>query len=161
VKQVLHTDDGDLVYDNTVDASSLYGPLFFNVFDVDDERMASTAKTIEERLSVTGESKGYVRYEGDAYYRMHDANSPNPWIITTLWLAEYYIAKATKLSDLKRPLEILEWTGTHAQVGGVLAEQMHPETREQLSTAPLVWSHAEFVLAVQAYHQKLEQLKGR
>lgn len=160
VKQVLHTVDADLIYDKTVDVSSLYGLLLFNVFDIDDERMTSTAKVIEERLAVSGESKGYVRYEGDGYYRMQDASSPNPWIITTLWLAEYYIEKATKLSDLKRPLEILEWTGSHAKVGGLLAEQMHPETREQLSTSPLVWSHAEFVLAVHAYNTKLEELKA-
>lgn len=161
VKQVLHTVDGDLVYDKTVDASSLYGPLFFRVFDVEDPKMVATAKTIEAKLGVTGESKGYVRYEGDAYYRMYNASSPNPWIITTLWLAEYYIEKATKLSDLKRALEILEWTGTHARTGGVLAEQMHPETGEQLSTAPLVWSHAAFVLAVHSYNDKLEQLQRK
>jgi len=35
---------------------------------------------------------------------------------------------------------------------------MHPDTREQLSTAPLVWSHAEYVLAVQAYLEKVKEL---
>lgn len=160
VKHVLHT-DGELIYDRTLDTSSLYGLLYFNVFDIDDERITAMVKAVESRLSVKSESEGYVRYEDDGYYRMQNADSPNPWIITTLWIAQYYIAKATKVSDLKRALEILEWTGSHATVGGVLAEQMHPDTREQLSTAPLVWSHAEFVLAVHAYQAKLSQLSTK
>jgi GH15 family glucan-1,4-alpha-glucosidase len=157
VKHVYHTSDGELEYDRTLDVSSLHGLLFFRVFDVDDERITSMAKAVEEKLSVKSESEGYIRYEGDCYYRMSDANSPNPWVITTLWIARYYIERATKLTDLRRPLDILEWTGSHAR-SGMLAEQMHPQTREQLSTTPLVWSHAEYVLTVQAYLQKLKEL---
>jgi len=160
VKQVLHTADGELQYDKTLDASSLYGLLFFRVFDIDDKRITAMFKAVQERLSVQGNSKGYVRYEGDQYYRMRDAGSPNPWVITTLWIARYYIEKAEKLNDLKPALELLQWTASHATVGGVLAEQMHPDTREQLSTAPLVWSHAEFVLAVRAYLERVSSLKG-
>jgi GH15 family glucan-1,4-alpha-glucosidase len=40
----------------------------------------------------------------------------------------------------------------------VLAEQMRPDTREHLSAAPLVWSHAEFVLTVRAYLAKIATL---
>jgi glucoamylase len=118
-------------------------------------------KAVEERLQVRGQSKGFVRYEGDEYYRMRDAGSPNPWVICTLWIARYYIEKAESLKELKYPLEILEWTASHATSGGVLAEQMHPDTREQLSTSPLVWSHAEFVLAVQAYLEKIDLLQSK
>jgi len=99
-----------------------------------------------------------VRYEADNYYKMQDANSPNPWVICTLWIARYYIEKAENNDDLKYPLELLEWTCSHSTTGGMLAEQMHPDTREQLSTAPLVWSHAEYVLAVMAYLEKLNQI---
>jgi oligosaccharide amylase len=158
VKQVFHTTDGELVYDKTLDTSSLYGLLLFHVFDVDDERITSMVKAVDDRLQVHGNSKGYVRYEGDRYYRMQDAASPNPWVITTLWIARYHIEKAQKLKDLKPALELLEWTASHATSGGVLAEQMHPDTREQLSTSPLVWSHAEFVLAVRAYLKKVGEL---
>lgn len=159
VKHVLHTADGELVYDRTVDTSSLYGLLLFRVFDVDDERIEKMFKKVNDVLQVRGNSKGYVRYEGDRYYRMQDTSSPNPWVICTLWIARYYITKAQKLNDLKPALEILQWTASHATAGGVLAEQMHPDTREQLSTAPLVWSHAEYVLAVQAYLEKVATLK--
>ncbi|MCB9815000.1 glycoside hydrolase family 15 protein [Candidatus Nomurabacteria bacterium] len=160
VKHVFHTDDGELEYDNTLDSSSLYGLLFFRVFEIDDERITRMLKTVEDRLQVHGNSKGFVRYEGDAYYRMQDADSPNPWVICTLWIARYYIEKAESKKDLEKAMELLEWTASHATTGGVLAEQMHPDTREQLSTAPLIWSHAEYVLAVQAYLEKIEHLKS-
>lgn len=161
VQSVRHTDGGELEYNRTLDTSSFYGPVFFDVFDIDDSRITRALKTIEERLQVETGSRGFIRYEGDGYYRMQDADSPNPWVITTLWVAQYYIKKATSLSDLKHPLTMLEWTASHAGPGGVLAEQMHPTTRAHLSTSPLVWSHAEYVLAVNAYLDKVEELQGR
>lgn len=158
VKSVLHQDD-ELIFDKTLDTSSFYGPILFDVFDVDDPKIKTSAKTVMERLQVNANSRGYVRYENDGYYRMQDADSPNPWVITTLWMAQYFIKRAKTLNDLKEPLDLLEWTCSHATSGGVLAEQMHPNTREHLSTAPLVWSHAEYVLAVDAYLKKIEELQ--
>ncbi len=158
VKHVNHTEDGELEYDRTIDTSSFYGPLLFGVVEVDDSLMTEAKKTLEKNLEVTGVSRGLVRYQNDNYYRMQDAGSPNPWVITTLWMAQYHIAKAKSLKDLKPALDILEWTASHATQSGVLAEQMHPHTRAHLSTAPLIWSHAEYVLAVDAYLKKIEQL---
>jgi GH15 family glucan-1,4-alpha-glucosidase len=40
----------------------------------------------------------------------------------------------------------------------VLAEQIHPETGEGMSVAPLTWSHSTFVSAVHSYLQKLRSL---
>jgi GH15 family glucan-1,4-alpha-glucosidase len=158
VKHVLHTEDGELKYDRTLDTSSFYGVILFDVFDIDDPKITKSYKTVRDKLEVRANSKGYVRYENDNYYRMRDADSPNPWVITTLWMAQYQIKKAAKLSDLKEPLELLEWTCSHAASSGVLAEQMHPNTRAHVSTAPLVWSHAEYVLAVDAYLKKIKEL---
>jgi GH15 family glucan-1,4-alpha-glucosidase len=158
VKQVVHTDDG-LIYDNTVDVSSVHGLLFFEVLDSDDEKIVSSVRVVEERLQVRGESKGFVRYERDSYYTLQEAGSPNPWVITTLWMARYYIARATSHQELEKARLLLEWTASHAGAGGTLAEQMHPHTREHKSAAPLVWSHAEFVLTVQAYLDKQFKLK--
>ncbi|MFM2340321.1 MAG: hypothetical protein RLZZ360_957 [Candidatus Parcubacteria bacterium] len=160
VKQVTHTEDG-LTYDDTLDVSSFYGVVLFGVLPVDDERIKTSLKTIEAKLAVNAESHGFVRYERDTYYTMQEAGSPNPWVITTLWVAQYYIATATKAADLKTALGILEWTASHAGAGGTLAEQMHPHTREHKSAAPLIWSHAEFVLAVDAYLKKLESFKTK
>jgi GH15 family glucan-1,4-alpha-glucosidase len=161
VKHVLHSEDGDLTFDRTIDTSSFYGLILFEVFDIDDPKIIASAKTVDARLRVEANSKGYVRYENDAYYRMRDAGTSNPWVITTLWMAQYHIRKARTLKDLKPALELLEWTCSHATTGGVLAEQMHPHTREHLSTSPLVWSHAEYVLAVDAYLNKIAELSTK
>lgn len=157
VKHVRHTDDG-LEYDMTIDMSSIHGIVFFDVFDVDDERVTQAIATTEAALHVTSDSKGYVRYQQDTYYTMQEAGSPNPWVITTLWMAQYLIKRAATTADLEKPLELLEWTVSHATESGTLAEQMHPHTREHLSTSPLVWSHAEFVLTVDAYLKKQAEL---
>jgi len=161
VKHVLHDEVGDLQYDRTIDVSSFYGPILYDVIDIDDERVKRAAKTTERHLLVSSTSQGFIRYQNDNYYRMQDADSPNPWVITTLWMARYQIKKAKTKKELSAALSILEWTCSHATTGGVLAEQMHPHTRVHLSTAPLVWSHAEYVLAVHAYLDKLTELKSR
>lgn len=158
VKHVLHTSDGELTYDRVVDSSSLHGLLFFEVFDYDDDKITSMVRAVEEKLQVHGNAKGFVRYEGDEYYKQHDAASPNPWVICTLWIARYYMKVAKTKKDMQYPLELLEWTCSHATHGGALSEQMHPDSRVQLSTSPLVWSHSEFVLSVQTYLEKLEEL---
>lgn len=156
VKHVLHETDGSLTYDRTIDSSSFYGVVLFDICSLDDERIKQSLSTIQERLQVQADSQGFVRYEQDNYYTMHELGTPNPWIITTLWIAQYYIKVAEDIEDLTPAYEILEWTCSHATGAGVLAEQMHPHTREHLSTAPLVWSHAEFVYTMLAYREKYE-----
>lgn len=159
VKQVVHTDDG-LIYDKTIDTSSVHGLLFFEVLDPDDETIISSVRVVEETLQVSGDSRGFVRYQNDSYYTLQDAGSPNPWVITTLWMARYRILCAKSLTDLEMVYQVLEWTASHAGAGGTLAEQMHPHTREHKSAAPLIWSHAEFVLTVKAYIDKKAELSG-
>lgn len=160
VKLVYLDVDGELHVDKAIDMSSFFGPLYFGVLEPGDERVEKCFETVEQHLKVKGQSAGYVRYEGDNYYTMQDAGSPNPWVITTLWMAQYYIMRAQTLDDLKQAYDILEWTCSHATKSGVLAEQMHPRTREHLSTAPLIWSHAEFVITVDEYLKKKDLLSG-
>jgi GH15 family glucan-1,4-alpha-glucosidase len=159
IKQIRILDNEDPVYDKTIDISSFFGPIYFGVIDTDDERVTRAFKVIEEKLRVHSQSEGYVRYELDNYYTMQEAGSPNPWVITTLWMAQYHIMAARKLKDLTRAYEILEWTCSHATKGGVLPEQIHPHTGEHLSTAPLTWSHAELVITVDEYIKKYKQLR--
>ena len=160
VKHVIHRDDGVLEYDRTVDISSFYGVVQFGLCELDDERVLASYETVKDRLSVRASSTGFMRYEGDSYYTMNEAGTPNPWVIATLWVARYQIMSAATLTDLETPYELLDWTCSHSAGAGVLAEQMHPHTREHLSTAPLVWSHAEYVMAVRAYVKKYHELAG-
>ena len=114
-------------------------------------------KNVEERLWVGGKG-GVARYENDNYHRMTDEATGNPWLICTMWLAKWYIAKAKKTDDLKRALELINWVADCSLETGVMPEQVHPFTGESLSVAPLTWSHAEFVDVISRYVEKRADL---
>jgi len=158
IKQIRAYDDKDDVRDTTVDMSSFFGPVYFGVVEPHDPRVRKALQTVEDRLRVDAKTTGYVRYEGDTYYTLQETGTPNPWVITTLWMAQYHIMAAESLQGLEEAYKILEWTCEHATRSGVLAEQMHPHTGEHLSTAPLTWSHAEFVITVDEYLKKHAEL---
>ena len=161
IKQIRAYDDKDDVRDTTVDMSSFFGPVYFGVVEPHDPRVRKALQTVEDRLRVDAKSIGYVRYENDTYYTLQDTGTPNPWVITTLWMAQYCIMAAESLKGLEQAYQILEWTCEHATESGVLAEQMHPHTGEHLSTAPLTWSHAEFVITVDEYLKKHAELSEK
>lgn len=158
VKNIRAYDDKDDVVNKTVDISSFFGPVYFGVVEPHDPRVRKALQTVEDRLRVDPKSIGYVRYEHDTYYTLQETGTPNPWVITTLWMAQYAISSAETLQGLEHAYKILEWTCDHATKSGVLAEQMHPHTGEHLSTAPLIWSHAEFVITVDEYLKKYAEL---
>lgn len=160
VKHIRAYDNQEDVYDKTVDMSSFFGPVYFGVLEANDPRMRKSLQTIEDRLRVDAHTTGYVRYEGDTYYTLQETGTPNPWVITTLWRAQYAIMAATTVKGLEEAYNILQWTCDQATKSGVLAEQMHPHTGEHLSTAPLIWSHAEFVVTTHAYIQKHQELSA-
>lgn len=147
-------------YDTTLDMSSIYGIYKFNVLPIDDPRVTRSIKTVEEQLMLSSDTTigGMPRYENDVYYKENKDAPSNPWFVTTLWLAQYYIRAAKKESDLDRVKTLLQWVVSHALPSGVLSEQLHPYTGMQLSAAPLTWSHAEFVITVTEYLEKLEEL---
>lgn len=158
VKMINVKEDGTIEYDHTLDMSSLYGVFAFGVLDIDDPRLARMVKVVDERITVKTEVGGIARYEGDIYFRSADGVPGNPWFITTLWLAQYYIARAKKEEDFEPAHKILSWVVKHSAHSGVLSEQLHPYTGEQLSATPLTWSHSEYVLTVLLYLERLEQL---
>lgn len=124
--------------DLTIDAS-LYSPAFFGLISPEDPIMVKTINEIEAKLKV---SNGIIRYENDMYQRRK--KQPNPWLITTLWLAEYY----ADIKNKNKALDYIMWVLNRALPTGFLPEQVDPETFEPTSVTPLVWSHAEFIIAV-------------
>ncbi len=131
------------------------------VLPPDDPKVLSTMQKLEEALRVRTKIGGYARYTGDVYHGkvQPSAEVPgNPWFITTLWMAQWHIVRATSLEELVKAREILEWTQKYASPAGILAEQLHPLTGEPLSVAPLVWSHATYVETVLLYLEKERQL---
>jgi len=65
----------------------------------------------------------------------------NWWIISSLWLAQYYL-ETDKPEEAQK---ITAWVRDHATSTGVLSEQLSPIDESSVSVAPLTWSHAEYV----------------
>jgi glucoamylase len=157
LRGLLANGDDSLTPDATVDAS-LFGIFYFGCFEVDDEVVTSTMSAIEEKLVNNGEFGGVARFEHDGYMRTSTDITGNSWIITTLWLAEYYIAATKSKADLHKAVNILDWVTQRALPSGVLPEQIDPLTGDPLSVSPLTWSHSSFVAVVHSYLEKYSQL---
>ncbi|TSC86032.1 MAG: glycoside hydrolase 15-like protein [Microgenomates group bacterium Gr01-1014_16] len=140
-----------------VDSSAFYGILKFGVLEPGDSRLHSAVQTAVTKLSAPPIG-GLARYESDWYFRSGPNGPGNPWIITSLWLAQYHIAISKSESDLNPVKDWLNWVVSHSLPSGILPEQLHPESGAPLSATPLCWSHAEFVTTVINYLEKLEEL---
>lgn len=161
LKKIKRKDGKTYDIDDTIDMS-LAVIWKLGVLPVDDPRVISTMEQIERSLTVKTGVGGIARYTNDHYHEKVPPNEDvpgNPWILTTLWLAQWYIERAQSKQDLDRPKEILEWTHLHASSAGMLAEQLHPHTGESLSVAPLNWSHATYVETVLQFIKKESSFK--
>jgi oligosaccharide amylase len=156
--KMVYYDGDELKTDPVHDISSAYGVFQFGVLDATDERITNSVNAWKEKLLCHTNSGGYARYENDNYYRLEQNTPGNPWFITTLWLAEYYISIANTKEDLQPARDIFEWVASHTLPSGVLSEQLHPHTGAPVSVAPLTWSHAGFVIAINKYLVKLDNL---
>lgn len=156
--------NGTIERDYTVDAS-LYGLWYFGMFEPTDPRVERTMHAVIDRLTCQTPIGGIARYEGDQYHwdstleEDREKIPGNPWVICTLWVAQFYIARAQTLEDLHRALPLLQWARERALPSGVLAEQVHPRSGRPLSVSPLTWSHATVVTTVQEYLRKYEILR--
>jgi GH15 family glucan-1,4-alpha-glucosidase len=144
--------------DTTLDISSVYGIFQFGVLPATDSRVARAFEASVRTLSFGNHIGGLARYENDGYYRASSDSTGNPWIITTLWYAEYLIARAKTDHDLDHVREIFSWVAKRALPSGALAEQFDPKTGAPLSALPLTWSHSTYVYTIVKYLDKLEEL---
>jgi glucoamylase len=124
------------------------------------EEVRNSMNSVIDKLWIKTNTGGLARYENDDYHRVTKEVPGNPWFICTLWLARYHIATAISLQELSSGLNLLNWTAKHATPSGMLAEQINPHTGNPLSVAPLIWSHAEFVMAVCEYLEKQKELSS-
>ena len=126
-----------LKYDPIVDVSLLGVSEPFGVLPPEHEYMTRTADAIESRLlsPVVG---GIKRYEDDRYA------GGNPWILTTLWLAQY----RASVGQYDAARKLLQWAVDHRTETGLLPEQIDKDTGRPAWIVPLTWSHAMFVLTV-------------
>jgi len=136
--------DGSLNYDDTLDISSFFGPFMFGQLELDDPKLTSTLQHIEARLLNSSPIGGVIRYEHDNYFLKKHQYKGNPWIVCTLWLAQYYKA----VGRTEDATKLLEWAADRGFPSGALSEQFDPDTGIALGVTPLVWSHAETVNTV-------------
>jgi oligosaccharide amylase len=129
-----------------------------------DQRIVSTMTQLMQALKVQTSIGGYARYPNDHYQFDGQPSKEvpgNPWIITTLWFAQWKIANARNVDELKEPLEALRWVQRAATPAGILPEQLHPYTGRHLSVAPLTWSHAVYVETFLQFVEKEAELRSR
>jgi len=148
-KGFLLNERGKIDYDDTLDISSLFGALIFGLYEPSDIEITSTLKVIEEEMLNQSPIGGTARYEFDHYNSPEAKYKGNPWILTTLWVAQIYI----KLGRDKDARRLLNWTLDRQGESGILPEQLHPETGEYLSVAPLIWSQAELMLTIKKLYK--------
>ncbi len=158
IKGIYIDDDGNKAKDKTIDISSIYGVFEFGILDVNDKRVETAMKNTLDALRCKTDIGGFARYEGDRYHRKTELTAGNPWVVSTMWVAEYYIQKAKSREDLKVVEELFEWVYGRISSVGILAEQYDPLTGDALSVAPLSWSHAAFIIAVTKYLEKMQKL---
>ncbi len=147
--------NGSLHLDATPDAS-LCGLFLFDHGKIHDPLVQRTMTSIEEELWVRNGVGGMARYHDDHYHRRsHDPDKipGNPWIICTLWLAQWHALAGDDEGRL-RAESLLTWVADRARPSGALPEQVHPTTGENVSVCPLVWSHSTLIDAFTALNPK-------
>ncbi len=153
---------GDIVGRTAVPDVSAVAVWLFGILPADDPRVASTMQVLKDTLTVRTPVGGMARYVNDRYQFLGE-NTPdvpgNPWVLTTLWYAQWLITIAKEEKDLEEPLSIMRWAQGHATPSGLLPEQMHPHSGKQLSVSPLTWSHAEFVNTFVMYGEKKAEFR--
>lgn len=128
--------DGNIDYDNTVDASSFYGAFLYK--ETPEQELENSVKLVEDVLLPSAPIGGVPRYEHDDYFLTDQTKLGNPWMITTLWLAQYYIANHRRDEAIK----LIDWVIDRAGESGMLAEQVDPNSGFGTGVSPLVWSHS-------------------
>ncbi len=135
--------NGQVQYDQTIDASAVFGVYLYGLFDSGSDEVTSSVKTLIDTFHVSREAPGIPRYENDDYRRQHPDITGNWWFITTLWLAQYYLDQdKSKIDDVT---SALDWVLSNTMSTNMLSEQIDPTNNNIVSPAPLTWSHAEYV----------------
>lgn len=151
---------GEIKKDYGLDAS-MHALWMMGVLSATDERIIRTNEQLFEKLHVNGPVGGLTRNELDYYQRVpgdYSSIPGNPWLITTLWHAQWLMAKATKKQELEEAKVYLEWCIKLTNPAGIMPEQVSPFNGAPLSVAPLTWSHATFVDSVLIYNEKFKSL---
>jgi GH15 family glucan-1,4-alpha-glucosidase len=163
-RMAIPLEDGSYRLDMTRDSAN-YALFAFGAFEPDDSMVEAEMDSLRDRLWVKTDVGGCARYERDYYHQVEtektDEVPGNPWVICTLWQAQYHIARAKTLPELRLALPLLEWTVARTLNSGVLAEQFDPYSGAPMSVSPLTWSHATVVSTCVMYADKHAEIQAR
>ena len=121
--------------DKRLDISILGTVVPFELIAPKEKRLLTTIERMNMTLRTY--SGGYIRYEDDTYN-----GGFNPWVIATLWMANYYLETGEK----KKARECYEFVLKSASPYGFLGEQVNNDTMQPSWIIGLTWSHAMFVI---------------
>ena len=131
--------------DNKMDISTMGIVYPFNIYEANNKTVTNTVDKINMTLKTY--NNGYLRFEGDNYMK-----GENQWVITTLWMALYYI-KLGKISEAEKCFKFVVNT---ASEHGFLSEQVNSKNPEVQWVTGLGWSHAMFIIVL---HEILKNKK--
>jgi len=160
-RRIAVEDDGTMTVDMVID-SATYGLWRFGMYPPDEPRIVETMTSIKDDLANRAAAGGIARYRDDYYFKVDPDTKKvpgNPWFICTLWMAQWFIATANTAHDLKQAREIINWVVAHQVQGGLLSEQLDPNTGAPLSVSPLTWSAAELIATVDEFCRKSERVR--
>ena len=122
---------------------SLLGLVYpFKMFKPTEKKIENTVEKIN--LTLRTYTGGYLRYEGDNYI------NGNPWVISNLWLANYYLDKGNR----NKAKECFEFVVKTATEHGFLGEQVDNRTLKPAWVIGLGWSHAMFIITMKRLFSK-------
>ena len=128
--------------DKKMDISILGAVTPFEVFTPKEKKILNTVERINMTLrTYTG---GYKRFEEDHY------RDGKPWVIATLWMANYYI----EIGEKQKAKECFDYVIKTSAKHGFLAEQINNETMAPDWVIGLGWSHAMFIIVLNKMKEK-------
>jgi len=92
INAIFPDESRDMNVDSSTSAIFLYGG-----FLASDKVVEETMNSIFDRLWIGKGVGGLARYENDEYQRASKDATGNPWLISTLWLARWHIARARSM----------------------------------------------------------------
>ena len=130
------------IEDRKIDISILGAIVPFNMFVPKEKKIINTVENIN--LTIRTYTGGYKRFEDDHYM------GGNPWVIATLWMAEYYL----ETRENNKARECLDFVLRTSAPHGFLAEQINNETMSSAWIIGLGWSHAMFIIVLKKMIEK-------
>ncbi len=132
-------------------------------FKLTDPRLAKTVQLLEMAFNRVYplNQRGTVavalgRYPEDTYY------GGNPWILTTMAVAEYHYRLARlngKMKHMNLGDAYTDRVRFHSRADGAMAEQWDRHTGYHISADELTWSHASFITAMRERRKAMKKLR--